>query len=234
MLCSQTVPIPKGHSEALPDCPSPVDNGEPLIRVDGISARIRYAAAYHAAGIAGAPRECLLRAGVWPMLERAVCLLPEEYGLLIFDAYRPLAVQKALYDAYAGRVRRAHPAYTPEQLAAAVDDFVALPKADPKRPAPHATGGAVDLTLCLDGAPLDMGTGFDDFTANARTAAWEETPRTPQDEAIRANRRLLYHTMRAAGFVNYSEEWWHYSYGDRLWARTFGKTPVYGLAETEL
>ena len=37
--------------------------------------------------------------------------------------------------------------------------------------------------------------------------------------------------MTAAGFVNYSEEWWHYSYGDRLWARTFGKTPIYGLCD---
>lgn len=46
-------------------------------------------------------------------------------------------------------------------------------------------------------------------------------------------RRLLYHTMLAAGFINYSEEWWHYSYGDRLWARTFGKTPFYGFAEED-
>ena len=41
-------------------------------------------------------------------------------------------------------MRRSHPEYTPEQLAAAVDDFVALPHPNPARPAPHATGGALD------------------------------------------------------------------------------------------
>ena len=62
-----------------------------------------------------------------PLLQQALGLLPEDYSLLIFDAYRPLAVQQALYEEYSAPVRRSHPEYTPEQLAAAVDDFVALP-----------------------------------------------------------------------------------------------------------
>ena len=35
-----------------------------------------------------------------------------------------------------------------------VDDFVALPHPNTARPAPHATGGALDLTLCYRGRPL--------------------------------------------------------------------------------
>lgn len=230
MELNPNLPIPAIHSEALPDCPPPEDNLEALVRIDGKDARIGFAASYHAAGIACAPRTCLVRAGVFPLLQRAAGLLPDGYSLLIFDAYRPLAVQQALYENAAAGVRRLHPACTPEEVAAAVGNFVALPGRDPKRPAPHATGGAVDLTLCLHGTPVEMGTAFDDFSPNARTAAWEEKPPTPQNKAIRGHRRLLYHTMLAAGFVNYSEEWWHYSYGDRLWARTLGKTPFYGLA----
>ena len=120
---------------------------------------------------------------------------------------------------------------TPEQLAAAVDDFVALPPPNPARPAPHATGGALDLTLCYRGRPLPMGTEFDDFTNLAQTAYFETNGMAGEAEAFRNTRRLLYNMMTAAGFVNYSEEWWHYSYGDRLWARTFGKTPIYGLCD---
>jgi hypothetical protein len=35
----------------------------------------------------------------------------------------------------------------------------------------------------------------------------------------RANRRRLADALTAVGFVNYPEEWWHFSYGDRLWAQ---------------
>ena len=44
-----------------------------------------------------------------------------------------------------------------------------------------------------------------------------------------ANRQLLLSSMRAVGFVNYSHEWWHYSYGDRYWAfRTNAPAAIYG------
>ena len=127
--------------------------------------------------------------------------------------------------------RRSHPEYTPEQLTAAVDDFVALPHPNPARPAAHATGGALDLTLCYRGRLMPMGTEFDDLTNLAQTAYFETNGMAGEAEAFRNTRRLLYNMMTAAGFVNYSEEWWHYSYGDRLWARTFGKTPIYGLCD---
>ena len=113
-------PVPRLRSESLPPCPPPRDNGEPLVRIDGQDARIRYAASYRAAGIASAPQGCWVREGILPMLRQALGLLPPEYGLLVFDAYRPLAVQQALYDEYAALVRRTHPEYTPKQLAAAV------------------------------------------------------------------------------------------------------------------
>ena len=199
-------PVPRVRSESLPACPRPRDNGESLVRIDGLDARIRYAASYRAAGIACAPQGCWVREGVVPLLQQALGLLPEDYSLLIFDAYRPLAVQQALYEEYSALVRRSHPEYTPEQLAAAVDDFVALPHPNPARPAPHATN-------------------------LAQTAYFETNGMAGEAEAFRNTRRLLYNMMTAAGFVNYSEEWWHYSYGDRLWARTFGKTPIYGLCD---
>lgn len=56
-------PVPRVRSESLPACPRPRDNGESLVRIDGLDARIRYAASYRAAGIACAPQGCWVREG---------------------------------------------------------------------------------------------------------------------------------------------------------------------------
>ena len=117
---------------------------------------------------------------------------------------------------------------SPEELERRLSDFVARPVKRLDRPAPHTTGGAVDLTLCRDGVPLDMGTGFDDLTPLAYTDALERDCPAGLEEA-RDNRRMLYHLMTAVGFVNYSCEWWHYAYGERQWAVRTGKVPFYGF-----
>ncbi|MES1200940.1 MAG: M15 family metallopeptidase, partial [Pseudomonadota bacterium] len=100
-----------------------------------------------------------------------------------------------------------------------------------------ATGGAVDLTIVWqDGEPLYMGSLFDDATALAGTDRFErdmDEPSFSHDEA-RANRRLLYWLMIEAGFSNHPDEWWHYSYGDQMWAIHMGKpAALYGLAEPD-
>ena len=68
-------PVPRVRSESLPACPRPRDNGESLVRIDGLDARIRYAASYRAAGIACAPQGCWVREGVVPLLQQALLLL---------------------------------------------------------------------------------------------------------------------------------------------------------------
>ena len=60
------------RAQSLPACPRPRDNGESLVRIDGLDARIRYAASYRAAGIACAPQLLgtgggrAAAAGAWP------------------------------------------------------------------------------------------------------------------------------------------------------------------------
>jgi zinc D-Ala-D-Ala dipeptidase len=45
-------------------------------------------------------------------------------------------------------------------------------------------------------------------------------------------REILRSAMRLAGFVNYPLEWWHFSFGDRMWAAYAGtRRAIYGLAE---
>jgi D-alanyl-D-alanine dipeptidase len=70
----------------------------------------------------------------------------------------------------------------------------------------HNLGLAVDLTL-IDLATrreLEMGTPFDTFSAAAHTA-------NASGEAA-ANRQKLKAAMEREGFVNYDQEWWHYSF----------------------
>lgn len=219
-------PIPPYDDRGWESVAPIAECGEPLIDITARSPRIRYGAAYLKLGLPGALDRCFVRLGVWKRLQRVLELLPKGYSLLIFDGLRPLRVQRAIYSQFKADLQRDRPELSPDELERALDDFVARPVKRPDRPAPHTTGGAVDLTLCLEGVPLDMGTDFDDLTNQAHTD-WFET--VPGMEGVRDRRRFLYHAMGTAGFVNYGCEWWHYSYGDRQWGRTTGRTPLYGF-----
>jgi D-alanyl-D-alanine dipeptidase len=70
----------------------------------------------------------------------------------------------------------------------------------------HTRGAAVDLTLVDEsGEMLDMGGGFDLMDEKSHHGAKGLTPEQAE------NRLLLKKLMRSAGFVAYSNEWWHYS-----------------------
>lgn len=134
-----------------------------------------------------------------------------EYTLLIYDAARPISVQRAMREAVEGTE---------------FEDFVA----DGTRGGRHNYGVAVDLTIAtLDGEPLDMGAGFDDFTeaASVKGTADNSDSRTRTVQVYRdyiydmakrgiisyeaaSNRILLIEVMHAAGLYPYRREWWHY------------------------
>ena len=220
--------IPPAPYEDWGSVPPPVDCGESLADPTTLSPRIAYAASYAKQGLEGAMETCLVRETVARMLVEAAEGLPEGYSLLIFDALRPLSVQRAIYADFRAKFLREKPDITEEELEKLLSDFVAKPVKRLERPAPHTTGGAVDLTLCKDGVPLNMGTGFDDLTHLAYTDALERDCPHGLTQA-RDNRRLLYYVMTSVGFVNYSCEWWHYAYGERQWAVRTGKAPFYGF-----
>ena len=105
------------------------------------------------------------------------------------------------------------------------------------RPAVHSTGGAVDLTIVgPDGETLEMGTGFDEFNDATWTYAFEPDSGTGlvNDEA-RDNRRLLYNVMTEVGFTNLPSEWWHFDYGDGMWAQLKNGNAIYaGRLDAEI
>jgi D-alanyl-D-alanine dipeptidase/CubicO group peptidase (beta-lactamase class C family) len=110
------------------------------------------------------------------------------YGLLVFDAYRPWHVTKVFWDA------------TPD----AQRHFVA----DPSRGSRHNRGCAVDLTLydLATGQPVEMPSGFDEFTPRA----YPDYPGGTSQQ--RWHRELLRRAMEQAGFTVYEHEWWHFDY----------------------
>lgn len=129
-----------------------------------------------------------LRRGTAKKLAAAAALLRQKgYRLVIWDAYRPLAVQTALWEVM------------PDPR------FVA----PPNRGSRHNRGCAVDVTLAdLAGNYLEMPSDFDDFTDRAKADA-------SRYSAEIADRLLtLQQAMQTAGFELYEGEWWHFSDGD--------------------
>ncbi len=115
------------------------------------------------------------------------------FRIKLLDCYRPIDVQKVLYEAFP------------------VSGYVA----DPIGGSIHNRGTAVDLTLVDSfGNELDMGTKFDDLTVRSNHG-YIGFPDT-----ILQNRKLLRETMNACNFVTIRLEWWHYNH---QFARKFPK-----------
>lgn len=200
---------------------------EPLVCIsDTFQGIIEFQPEYFRRGIIGATKHIYVRETVSKMLQNAAQSLPAGYKLKIYDAWRPVAVQKALFDNYYLALCHSYTdlSKSEDELIKMAMQFVSLPSDDPNKPFVHATGGAVDLTIVdSNGNDLNMGTEFDDFSDAAHTSFFEDHPNL----AIRDNRRLLYNTMLSAGFTNYPAEWWHYDFGDNFWAATKLQNSIY-------
>jgi D-alanyl-D-alanine dipeptidase len=147
---------------------------------------VRYATA---ANVTGQPlypvARCLLLAPVAARLARvAERLRSSGYRLVLYDCYRPLSVQRALW--------------------------AAVPRvgyvADPATGSHHNRGAAVDVSLAdLGGRPVAMPTDFDAFGPNARAGATAGL-----SMVVMRNRRRLREAMEAEGFAINPAEWWHF------------------------
>jgi D-alanyl-D-alanine dipeptidase len=204
-----------------------VECGESLVSLGGLKDRgIFVSPQYFEQGIAFAMKDLHAREGVRNRLLKAVTLLPQKYGVVVWDAWRPLEVQQALFDTFYNELRKAHPGKRAEELLEETQVYVSLPSSDPLKPSPHFTGGAIDLSIIKpDGNPLEMGTPFDHFGIEASMRFFETTN---ADNSIRDNRRMLYWAMTTAGFSGYDEEWWHFDFGNQFHSIRTGGPAIYG------
>ncbi len=175
-----------------------------------------------------AVKECYVREPVYEMLVKASENLPCGYKLRIWDAWRPLALQKELYEFYRQSVIDTFSlsSLPAEKQNEVVSKYIAIPSENPLSPPAHTTGGAVDVTLTdEEGNELDMGTDFDDFSEKAQTDYFEKAEFN--GSKVQENRRILYKAMTDAGFTNLPSEWWHYDYGNANWAKYSGNKVLY-------
>lgn len=202
------------------------DNQEPLVDTQTLSGVITQPM-YFLQGIAGALPRCYVRASVASKLQQVSHSLPSGYQLVVLDGWRPLSVQQQLRTRFLAEIKQRYPELTALEQQRRLDEFVARPSVDPLCPSPHLTGGSVDVSVCdAEGNVLDMGSAFDAPVPASWTSALEALPATPAQR----NRRLLYHSMLAQGFSNIAAEWWHFDYGNQLWAlRTGQKQAIYGI-----
>ncbi len=199
--------------------------GEQLESISGRLARVEP----HPYVQAGAPYGHLspwqVRRSVEQRLSMAQATLERSrpgFRILVFDAFRPLAVQAFMIEHECHRLARELKQQAFELLkthdqadiCAKVMEFWATPNDDPTAPPPHTTGAAVDVTLMDDqGQPIDMGTDIDDLTEKAYPSYFQDL-----DAEIHTNRTLLNDVMQQSGFHRNPVEWWHFSYGDQAWA----------------
>src|SRR6516165_4776731 len=132
----------------------------------------------------------LTRPEVAAALTKAQTLLRRcQYGLKIWDAYRPVAAQTKLWQALRN------------------SDYVANPELGVG--SLHSWGIAVDATLVDSwNRPVTMPSDFDDFTP---AAMWRYMG--PSNEIL-AHLRLLQYAMHRAGFWGMRTEWWHFTFAD--------------------
>ena len=202
------------------------ENNEKLVPLSLTENHFLVRPAYFYAGITKALPECYARNEIRKMLLKANGFLPKGLRLIILDSWRSKETQTALFNECVAALIKVHPDKDEKTINKMASEFVATPSLDPAHPSPHATGGAVDLTIATtEGEPLFFGAAFDYPGAVSNTRYFEE--RLERGETLTdielesmKNRRLLYDVMTRAGFVNYHGEWWHFEYGTQRWAYT--------------
>ncbi len=182
-------------------------------------------APYHQAGVKS---PYYLRQGVIQQLILAQQALNHHYPhwkIQIFDAYRPVEVQQFMVDYVFQEMVHAQNLNS-DQLSASqrqemleqVYQFWAVPSLNPATPPPHSTGAAIDVTLVNEaGIEVNMGSPIDEISPRSYPDHFTHSSDIKEQE-YHQNRQLLWQVMNQAGFQQHPYEWWHFSYGDQLWA----------------
>ena len=152
--------------------------------------------------------------GVWLHPDAAAKLLKAQrllqakhpgYALLVYDAARPMSVQRTMWNLVKGTNKT---------------NYVSNPA---KGGGLHNYGMAVDVSIAdASGNPLPMGTPFDYFGEEAhinKEEALLQSGRITREAFL--NRRLLREVMRQAGFRPILYEWWHFNACTREEARKY-------------
>lgn len=192
---SKATPKPKDESEIIKEKVNKLKDTQGLVLIKDVDSSIVIDLRY-------ATSDNFTKKKVYPS---AVCALEKNtaiklaianselkklgYRIKIWDAYRPLYVQKIFWS------------ICPD------DNFVANPN---NGGSIHNHGCAVDITLTdMNGNEVAMPTKFDDFTDKAMGS----DPDMPAD--AKKNLKVLRDAMKKSGFYTITTEWWHFEDSDQ-------------------
>ncbi|TAF02080.1 MAG: D-alanyl-D-alanine dipeptidase [Nostocales cyanobacterium] len=159
-------------------------------------------------------------------------LLCPGWYIQIFDAYRPVAVQQFMVDySFAQALQERElieddlSTQEREDVWKAVYEIWAVPSLDMNAPPPHSTGAAVDITLVDEnGEVVNMGSPIDEMSERSHPDYYVN-----RNNEYHHRRQLLNDIMLKAGFQRNPREWWHFSFGDQMWAWLCNQpTAIYG------
>jgi D-alanyl-D-alanine dipeptidase len=156
---------------------------------------------------------------VTPKTAEALCRVQDQmnqmnFGLIIFDSYRPLRavrdfkrfMHEPIRDAYELERKKIHYPYIEKNQFATLG-YIADVVSN------HCFGDTVDLSLIdlSTGELMDMGACFDYFDEVSHATATAEQ----LGQAAFSNRKILTHAMQAEKFTPHAKEFWHYTFIDR-------------------
>ncbi len=204
------------------------DNGEKLI---AIPSYLKFLDP-HPYSHLGAPYKD--KTSIWKLREEVVNRLVKvhdylisksSFNLLIYDSWRPLEVQEFMFKrAILLECEKSDIDISFENIKSypsilkKVEKFWAYPSYDTRCPPPHSTGGALDVCLSdKEGNLVEMGSMVDQMDETSNPFFYANIK---NEEAIiwNSRRNLLMEIMTKFGFAQHPNEWWHFSYGDQLWA----------------
>lgn len=195
-----------------------------------------------------------LRAGVLDRFLQARKILSRlGYDLIVYDGWRSIELQENLFWFYLQKFTIKHfdlekafaPASCPREvkgifhtlpndlqtvLREANRTYVSWPSSDPECPSPHATGGAIDVWLHAEGAPLSLGVPYDWMEENAGAFYHLKLQRSSyagNDKLIGQRRNHLLYAMDHAGFSSYGPEIWHFNFGNQMDSLVRRKPAIY-------
>jgi D-alanyl-D-alanine dipeptidase len=155
----------------------------------------------------------LVRETIFEKIGRISKILEEEDKVLIIrSVWRSFAHQKLLRDIRVKIIQKEHPKKSLDEIITVVSYFTA-----PEEESMHSTGGAVDALIydLKKDAVMDFGNNDGLHLELNKTCYPFHPDITPQ---VTKNRELLISLFDKEDFVVDPKEYWHFDYGNVIWA----------------
>ncbi len=167
-----------------------------------------------------------VRKGIYKRMLKMLQYLPKDIGIAFCEGFRPIAKQKEYFDQQFKekllKLQDKEKAYI--EASKFASPFIANTPT-------HCTGAAIDMTLFRISESKDELLTMSKFDIIAEDNLQEEIFSEDTTRTERTNRLLLLTAASKAGLTGYGYKWWHFSYGDKMWAYVNGKkNAIYGLA----